>query len=351
MTDEKESRFPRISREEIRNMFTPEDFVTRPEDEDADKALDNAEEVMQALEDLEDALEKMQPQSDRPVRYHADVVNRFKNKGFFRTEVLPCIEKKRPFTLEVTLGGHVFLEEVEDFPFEVLKHLDGKSWLSFDELSVMLCVYTRNNDRLSELLDAHREINLDAKATGGVSALELAINRDNAEAIELLLTHGADPNIEHSRGGGVFWHLVWSLEGFAEVEESAYESVETMLAHGADVNSRNDRGETCLSSLCGIDGSGIPPVNLRLIEILVKHGADVNSLNAEGKTPLTSCIESAGNNVDEYNFEAIKLLVESGADVNMKDGRGITPLMCKVSEDCCYDSEIIEYLVTHGAKE
>ena len=116
MTDEKKPRFPHTSREEIRNMFTPEDFVTRPEDED--ETPDNTEEVMKALEDLEDALEKMQPNSDRPVRYHADVVNRFKNKGFFRTEVLPCIEEKRPFTLDVLLGGYVFLKAMEDFPFK-----------------------------------------------------------------------------------------------------------------------------------------------------------------------------------------------------------------------------------------
>ena len=51
MTDEKEFRFPRISREEIRNMFTPEDFVTRPEDED--ETPDNTEGIIQALEDLE----------------------------------------------------------------------------------------------------------------------------------------------------------------------------------------------------------------------------------------------------------------------------------------------------------
>ena len=351
MTDEKgrKPRFPHTSREEIRNMFTPEDFVTQPEDEDEDK--DNAEEVMKALEDLEDALEKMQPDSDKPVRYHADVVNRFKNRGFFRTEVLPCIEEKRPFTLDVILGGHVFLERVGDFPFEVLKYLDGKSSLSFDELSVMLCVYTRNNDRLSELLNAHREINLDAKAAGGVSALELAISRDNAEAVEILLSHGADPNIEDSCGGSVFWWLIWHLKGFAEVEEGAYKAVEAMLSHGADVNSMNSWGETCLSSLCGINGSSIPAVNLRLIKILVEHGADVNSMNHEGQTPLTSCIESAGGDVNEYNFEAIKVLVEAGADVNMEDWRGVTPLMCEIKEDCRYDSEIIEYLIAHGAKE
>ena len=53
----------------------------------------------------------------------------------------------------------------------------------------------------------------------------------------------------------------------------------------------------------------------------------------------------------DINLDALKVLVESGADVNMKDGRGVTPLTCKVKEDCCYDSEIIEYLVMHGAKE
>ena len=179
-------------------MFTPEDFVIRPEDEDADKAMDNAEEVMQALEDLEDALEKMQPHSGKPVKYHADVVNRFKNKGFFRTEVLPCIEKKRPFTLEVTPGGHVLLEEIGDFPFTVLRYLDGKSLLSFDQILIEFCIYTGNNDRLTEFLDAHPGIDLNSFST-----LEFAIKRNNFEALKILLSHGADPNTYDTRGGSL----------------------------------------------------------------------------------------------------------------------------------------------------
>ena len=85
---------------------------------------------------------------------------------------------------------------------------------------------------------AHRGAPLDARNTGGATALYYAIVTGQHKVVALLLSRGADPNLR------VFYAtpLMWA----AHYGEAA--SVQSLLAGGANVNWRNNRGETALSS-------------------------------------------------------------------------------------------------------
>ena len=125
--------------------------------------------------------------------YREQVTELFSSENFYENELLPCIKEKRPFTLEATRGGHVFFWRQRGISAEVSRYLLGRSELSFDELAMMLCVYTGSNERLAGLFAANPGINVDAKNSDRESALEISSYRYNLEGMRLLLEHGADP--------------------------------------------------------------------------------------------------------------------------------------------------------------
>ena len=132
--------------------------------------------------------------------YREAVTELFSSENFYKYQLLPCIKAVRPFTLETTRSGHLFFWPERGISAEVSRYIRGKSALSFDELAMMLCVYTGNNERLAGLLAANPGLNINAKNSDRESALEISSYKYNLEGMRLLLEHGADPNTEDSRG-------------------------------------------------------------------------------------------------------------------------------------------------------
>ncbi len=73
----------------------------------------------------------------------------------------------------------------------------------------------------------------------------------------------------------------------------------------------------------------------------MENGADANKKNKQGMTPLY--IAASGG-----QLPCIILLIEKGAIVDAADKKGVTPLYAASNQDV--DSEILEYLLSKGAK-
>ena len=121
-----------------------------------------------------------------------------------------------------------------------------------------------------------------SRRPAGATPYYLAAMAGDAEVMDLLVEHGADPLIAANNGmtplmtaAGVRWAL-------AEVRVSlsdALAAVKLAVEHGADVNASDAIGETPLHGAARIRADEI-------VQFLVDRGAKVNVANARGQTPL-----------------------------------------------------------------
>ncbi|XP_013394117.1 palmitoyltransferase akr1-like [Lingula anatina] len=108
-------------------------------------------------------------------------------------------------------------------------------------MSVMdLCQAAADGD-LQKLTNLLRAGTLDVNTTDelGSSLLHLAVKQDATQCVQLLLQHGADPNIQGKRKG-LFTRLWGGEDGrtplHLDAEQGATKCVQLLLQHGADPN-------------------------------------------------------------------------------------------------------------------
>eukprot|EP01041_Mallomonas_annulata_P002590 gene2590-5063_t len=150
-----------------------------------------------------------------------------------------------------------------------------------------------------------------------------------------------------------------------------FDALECLVDHGADVNLENKAGTTALAWACA---SG----QTKMVQALIKLGADVNYANKVGKTALIMCVvyyrsgvscpellldnNAAVNLVDNYGMSAlmyacqyghsnlVKLLLDDGADFNAADQTLWTPLIWAAACDNHKDGqECAALLIKQGA--
>lgn len=95
--------------------------------------------------------------------------------------------------------------------------------------------------------------------------------RGHVPVLQLLLQHGANPNVSVSCR---LTPLMYA------VERGDVKAVELLLAHKANVNATTHEGHTALMG-ASILGS------TEIVSLLLKHGADVNAKTRDGQTALT----------------------------------------------------------------
>ena len=111
-------------------------------------------------------------------------------------------------------------------------------------------------------------------------------------------------------------------------------AMQLLLTHGADPNARNDAGATAL--MWAVD-------DLEKTRLLVRHGADVNACSYDERTPL---LIAAGIN---SNASVVQLLLERGAKILVKSSAlagARTPLAEAASVG---DADAFRILLQHGA--
>ncbi|GJL95076.1 MAG: hypothetical protein DHS20C05_14810 [Hyphococcus sp.] len=219
-----------------------------------------------------------------------------------------------------------------------------------------------------------------------VSALSWAILGGDLAAAKLLLELGADPNHETSLGYEYDEKHMSALVLAAESEN--IEAVKLLLAAGANINLVNNKGEGSALHMA------IEARNLPLVELLLEHGADPNvgwkerafQWTSPGKSVLQTAVFDdwdreynpdilrklidAGANLDEVGdyemdtalgqaagwllLEPLTTLIEAGADPNIPNEEKITPIMGAVSghyQHCTVEmGEIVKALLAAGAR-
>ena len=164
----------------------------------------------------------------------------------------------------------------------------------------LACV-TGNPALIGPLLEVGAFPNLRA---AGEPPLLTCARSGQVEAVELLLTHGANPNITDGWKGQTA--VLWA----AEEDHAAV--VETLVAHGADVDTKAASGETAL----------LPAVQLgheATVRSLLAAGADVTVTGPSGASLLHAAVSA-----DHYRLGP--LLLDHGIDPNVSNALGQTAL-------------------------
>ena len=213
--------------------------------------------------------------------------------------------------------------------------------------ALVMAAFADHPDVVEVLLEA--EANPDAFG-GGYTALHAAALRGNLRTVNLLLAHGADPNLPLFKGSrvnrfGIQWALSDALVGATpSLVAAAYlevEVVQALVAGGADLARALPNGTTPLLAAAGsrvtrvtrpIDqeragdtNTGyrtVPPDESRIVQVveaMLDAGADVDGSNKAGDTALHAAV--AGT-----NLAVIQLLADHGADLNARNQNGQTPL-------------------------
>ena len=224
------------------------------------------------------------------------------------------------------------------------------------------------------MLQLMLEVGANIETSGG-KALEIAVTSENIEAVQFLLSYGANVNHSNSRFPTPLQRAIIRqnielvkilLDAGSDVNTSSYkqilgisvggrtvlqsaveerdrsglrlEIVQILLAAGADVNAPKNGGPSILqSAICTGDEE--------LVEILLKEGADVNNLpqGKEGRSPIQAAAERG-------SIPLVKLLLQSGADVNDSPGRdhGRTAIQA-ASSATNPTMELIDFLIDSGA--
>ncbi len=146
----------------------------------------------------------------------------------------------------------------------------------------------------------------------------------NPDAVRMLMSHGADPNLVDEWGSSALW--------FA----SRYDrerSVAILLDNGGDPNlTKNGR----VSPLSSAAEQG----HLGVVKRLLKAGSNIDSRDKGGQTPLIAASYSG-------HVEIVIALLDAGADVNASDTGGHTPLSNAAFQG---QSEVVRLLIKRGAR-
>ena len=137
-----------------------------------------------------------------------------------------------------------------------------------------------------------------------------------SDLLEILLRHGANPNIIEDRYGGFEFPLETA------VVRADLRSVQLLLAYGAKADAPFKYGNVLYYA------SGI-----EIMKGLLEHGADVNANGGSYGYPLR---------------EAVKLLLDHGADIDAQDPWDkITALLCAV---LAHRVDVVKTLLDRGAE-
>lgn len=174
-----------------------------------------------------------------------------------------------------------------------------------------------NVSQITGLLGQDAPIN--GRDADGYTPLYRAVTADQAEAVEVLLSHGADP-----RAGKPPILFVAAMHGHLTVAK-------TLINKGARVN---DKSMTGYPYFLDVVNSG----NVQGVEFLLQHGANVNAKSIDG-TPAIAHAVAKGH------LDVVRTLLDRGANVNATSIDG-TPILITAIEKW---DKVGELLLDRGA--
>lgn len=176
------------------------------------------------------------------------------------------------------------------------------------ELNNSLIAACANNDvaTVKTCLEAGADPNaVDPNPYRGFRALTLGL--ESAEITQLLLRHGANPNLTDKNG----------MTPLTYAPSTASVAVfEQLIAAGGNVHQLDSDGSSLLHSAAAASAP-------EHVELLVRKGLDVNLQDSRGLTPLHHAAMLPLT--DPNQIATLRALLKHGADKRIKDKRGKTP--------------------------
>jgi ankyrin repeat protein len=163
---------------------------------------------------------------------------------------------------------------------------------SLDIIKLLLDKGANANAQL-KLLQPFRSLGADRGADPilgiGTTPLIRAAKAGDTDSIQLLVAHGALPNLPQANGvtplmaaTGLRSYTI-DTRGRFKTEQEAIASAKLLLAAGADINAQDELGQTALH------GAAFQGWN-DLVRFLVENGADVMAADHQGKTALDAAL-------------------------------------------------------------
>ncbi|KAK1037031.1 hypothetical protein LTS16_013164 [Friedmanniomyces endolithicus] len=134
------------------------------------------------------------------------------------------------------------------------------------------------------------------------TALQAACDRSRERVVEVLLTHGADPNL----GGGVLTNPITAATQRAQPE------ILRLLLKASEINVNVKGGEDGSTPLI----NAATHMSTEFVELLVRKGADINAANLAGDTALIMAAWKGDKG-------CVEMLCDAGADVTYRSHRGL----------------------------
>lgn len=182
-----------------------------------------------------------------------------------------------------------------------------------------IAIETNNADAVELLIKAKANVN--AKLIDGTSMLEYAEEFRNEKIIQLLRKAGATTPF---RGSFVSYCI--------ENPNMTEKMVLAAIKEGADVNEVTPLGVTPLHILAD-DGT-----NVKAMQVIIKEGAMINAMTDEGITPFL--VAAMCNS----NPAFLKMLIAAGADIEVRTSGGVDALQAAIANNP--STKVIEFLLT-----
>ncbi|XP_031565360.1 ankyrin repeat domain-containing protein 27-like [Actinia tenebrosa] len=156
-----------------------------------------------------------------------------------------------------------------------------------------------------------RSVHVNCANEDGNTALHVAAVRGYTDITNLLLRHGANPNVKNTRKQQTPLHLA--------CQYNHQEVAESLLKYQSKVNVKDYKGNTPLHFCC-VNGNLAPAL------VLLEHKPNVDAQNDRGNTPL--------HEAARWNFVAlVRVLLEHGASVTTRNKIQLTPMQYAKQDD------------------
>ncbi len=218
-----------------------------------------------------------------------------------------------------------FRAHSEDENLEIVRYFISQGKIDYlhqaneDDVRPLVSILFTGQLELAELLLEHGaspNVNI-----GSNSLLQLAAFLGKSECVQILLRYGVDVNYQNPKDGATAL--------FAAAQMGRTEIAKLLLDQGA-LFTKTFQGASPLAMACQAGQLGV-------VEHLVRAGVDINEICLMN-TPIVTAAQNG-------HFEIVKFLLATGADINLT-GRGYTALHAA----CEYGHEsIASYLLDHGA--
>jgi len=195
-------------------------------------------------------------------------------------------------------------------------------------------IYKKDIEGVKELLATGVDVNIREKTMGSTPLIVACSLEGTYEIVELLISKGADINIQGSYDGRTA--LMWAAA-------NSKKSVVLLLEKGAKVNLKGVDGMTAfIQSIFGIlSGS----VTTEVCDLLLAKDADIDAqLTGPDATGWTALMFASSNG----NLDLVNYLLSKKADVNLKAKDGTTALSLAKKEKI---DAMVNALESKGAKE